>query len=55
MDEVTARPLGSAPLRFEVHRIPFFLEPGYDESEAFDESHASRMGRKFGHLSQEER
>lgn len=49
MDEVASAPLaGGTPLRFAVHRIPFMLEPGYDEDERFDESHRDRMLRKFG-------
>eukprot|EP01006_Ploeotia_vitrea_P039752 TRINITY_DN66376_c12_g3_i2.p1 TRINITY_DN66376_c12_g3~~TRINITY_DN66376_c12_g3_i2.p1 ORF type:complete len:310 (-),score=0.67 TRINITY_DN66376_c12_g3_i2:61-990(-) len=35
------------PLKFEIHRIPYLLEHGYDESESFSETHLERMKRLF--------
>jgi hypothetical protein len=40
-------PLMDPPLKFEIYRVPFLLEYGYDESEAFKESHMHRMRRHF--------
>lgn len=36
------------PLAFSVLRIPFFLEPGYDENEAFVETNRERLIQKWG-------
>ena len=36
-------------VEFRVHRVPFFLEPGYmNQPEDFTEPHDTRMVRKFG-------
>jgi predicted DsbA family dithiol-disulfide isomerase len=36
-------------LNFELHRVPFFLEPGYfHQGPDFTETHTQRMVRKFG-------
>ena len=36
-------------MAFEVHRVPFFLEPGYnDKHKGWTEPHQTRMIRKFG-------
>ena len=46
-----ARRHPAAPITFEVHRVPFFLEPGYLEKPAdFTEPHNTRMVRKFGSM-----
>ena len=35
--------------KLEIHRIPFFLEPGYmNKNSTFTETHNTRMIRKFG-------
>lgn len=36
------------PLAFSVLRVPFFLEPNYDESKAFVETNRDRLIRKWG-------
>jgi predicted DsbA family dithiol-disulfide isomerase len=37
------------PFSFALHRVPFFLEPGYlDKPDSFREDHLDRMVRKFG-------
>ena len=37
------------PIDLEVHRVPFFLEPGYmDQPDGWWEPHNTRMVRKFG-------
>lgn len=36
------------PLAFSVIRVPFFLEPGYDESKPFVESNRERLIKKWG-------
>lgn len=50
MEELRNRPKdGKRPLEFAVHRVPFFLEPGYDEKPPeFEELHETRMLRKWG-------
>lgn len=35
-------------VRFEIFRVPFFLEPDYPEDEAFSESNLTRLERKWG-------
>jgi len=35
------------PVKFELYRVPFLLEYGYDESESFKETHMQRMRRNF--------
>ena len=36
------------PMGFTVLRVPFFLEPTYDESEDFEETNRTRLVRKWG-------
>jgi predicted DsbA family dithiol-disulfide isomerase len=39
----------SQPIALQVHRVPFFLEPGYmEQPDDWWESHNTRMVRKFG-------
>jgi len=37
-----------SPLAFAVLRVPFFLEPQYDESKPFIESNRERLVKKWG-------
>ena len=40
---------GAAEVDMELHRVPFFLEPGYiHQAEGWWETHTARMVRKFG-------
>lgn len=49
MNTVQRSPLQpDRPLAFSVTRVPFFLEPDYDESEAFTETNRTRLVRKWG-------
>mmetsp|Transcript_27439 Transcript_27439/g.73832 ORF Transcript_27439/g.73832 Transcript_27439/m.73832 type:complete len:247 (+) Transcript_27439:102-842(+) len=49
MRRVQREPVDPArPLAFSVVRVPFFLEPGYDEDEAFSVSNRTRLERKWG-------
>lgn len=50
IDEVLHNPLPSAPkpMAFSVLRIPFFLEPNYDENEVFVETNRQRLVQKWG-------
>jgi predicted DsbA family dithiol-disulfide isomerase len=50
MEEVLRNPLADAPrpLAFSVIRVPFFLEPNYDESKPFIESNRERLIKKWG-------
>lgn len=45
-----SKPLPDAPrpLGFSVIRVPFFLEPAYDENKAFVESNRDRLVKKWG-------
>jgi len=47
---VLDNPLPDAPrpLAFSVIRVPFFLEPGYDENKPFVESNRERLIKKWG-------
>jgi predicted DsbA family dithiol-disulfide isomerase len=36
------------PLAFSIIRVPFFLEPGYDEKKPFIESNRARLMQKWG-------
>lgn len=47
---VLSSPLVDAPrpLAFSVIRVPFFLEPNYDESKPFIESNRDRLIQKWG-------
>jgi len=47
---VLSEPLASAPkpLAFSVIRVPFFLEPQYDEDKPFIESNRERLIKKWG-------
>eukprot|EP00980_Cylindrotheca_fusiformis_P015468 scaffold4347_cov117-Cylindrotheca_fusiformis.AAC.12 len=47
---VLNNPLPDAPrpLAFSVLRVPFFLEPGYDENKPFIESNRERLIKKWG-------
>ena len=49
IDEILKNPLPDAPRRltFSVLRIPFFLEPGYDESKPFIETNRERLIKKW--------
>ena len=41
------------PLTFKIHRIPFFLEPGYESKDAsFQETNVQRKVRMFGSMEQ---
>ena len=48
--EVLNTPLATAPkpLVFSVLRVPFFLEPSYDESKPYVESNRERLLQKWG-------
>lgn len=50
IDTVLDSPLPDAPrpLAFSVIRVPFFLEPGYDEEKPFIESNRERLVKKWG-------
>lgn len=50
IDHVLSAPLPNAPrpLGFAVLRVPFFLEPDYDENAPFVESNRTRLIRKWG-------
>jgi hypothetical protein len=49
MQHVISKPLHSeSPLAFAVLRVPFFLEPHYDESKPFVESNRERLIKKWG-------
>lgn len=50
IDTVLQDPLPTAPrpLAFAVLRVPFFLEPDYDEEAAFIESNRERLIQKWG-------
>lgn len=50
IDEVLHHPLPDAPmpLAFSVLRIPYFLEPNYDENEVFVETNRQRLIQKWG-------
>jgi hypothetical protein len=41
-------PNAPRPLAFSVLRVPFFLEPGYDEDKPFIESNRERLIKKWG-------
>jgi predicted DsbA family dithiol-disulfide isomerase len=50
MDELLRNPspMAPRPLAFAVLRIPFFLEPGYDESKPYIETNRERLIRNWG-------
>lgn len=49
MRHVLSKPLNAeSPLAFAVVRVPFFLEPDYDESKPFIESNRNRLVKKWG-------
>lgn len=50
MDEIFSDPNPAAPhpLAFSVLRVPYFLEPDYDESLLFIESNRDRLVKKWG-------
>ena len=52
MHHVLSKPLNtdsnSPQLAFAVLRVPFFLEPDYDESKPFIESNRERLVKKWG-------
>ena len=50
IQKVLRHPLADAPrpLAFSVIRVPFFLEPNYDESKPFVESNRERLIKKWG-------
>lgn len=50
MEEVLSDPLPDAPkpLAFSVIRVPFFLEPHYDEDKPFVETNRERLLKKWG-------
>lgn len=41
-------PTAPRPVSFSVLRVPFFLEPDYDESKSFVETNRERLIRKWG-------
>lgn len=50
MNEVLTHPNKNAPkpISFSVLRVPFFLEPHYDESKPFIETNRERLVKKWG-------
>ena len=48
MTHVLSNPLTDVKLEFAVLRVPFFLEPHYDESKPFIESNRDRLIKKWG-------
>jgi len=50
IETVLRDPLPNAPrpLKFSVIRVPFFLEPQYDEKKEFVESNRERLVKKWG-------
>lgn len=50
MKKVLISPLPNAPkpISFSVLRVPFFLEPNYDESKPFIETNRERLVKKWG-------
>uniref|UniRef100_A0A7S3DN16 DSBA-like thioredoxin domain-containing protein n=1 Tax=Entomoneis paludosa TaxID=265537 RepID=A0A7S3DN16_9STRA len=50
MNEVLAKPLPTAPrpIAFSVLRVPFMLEPEYDENRVYVESNRDRLVKKWG-------
>lgn len=50
INEVLRHPLPDAPklLAFSILRIPYFLEPNYDENEVFVETNRQRLIQKWG-------
>lgn len=50
MTEVLESPLPDAPrpVKFSILRVPFFLEPNYDEEKPFIESNRERLVKKWG-------
>ena len=50
MGEVLSDPLPGAPrpVAFSVIRVPFFLEPNYDENKPYIESNRERLIKKWG-------
>ena len=50
IDEVLSEPLADAPkkLAFSILRVPFFLEPDYDETKPYIESNRERLIKKWG-------
>jgi predicted DsbA family dithiol-disulfide isomerase len=48
MTHVISNPLTAAELEFAVLRVPFLLEPHYDESRPFIESNRERLTKKWG-------
>ena len=50
IDEVLSEPLADVPkkLAFSILRVPFFLEPDYDETKPYIESNRERLIKKWG-------
>jgi predicted DsbA family dithiol-disulfide isomerase len=50
IDTVLSEPLSTAPrpVAFSVLRVPFFLEPTYDESRVYMETNRDRLVQKWG-------
>jgi predicted DsbA family dithiol-disulfide isomerase len=50
IEHVLSNPLAGAPkpVAFSVIRVPFFLEPNYDEKRPFMESNRERLTKKWG-------
>jgi len=48
MKHVLSNPISDVRLEFAVLRVPFFLEPHYDESRPFIESNRERLIKKWG-------
>lgn len=50
IEHVLKEPLANAPkpIAFSIIRVPFFLEPAYDEDKPFIESNRERLVKKWG-------
>jgi len=49
MKHVLSKPLNSkSPVAFSILRVPFFLEPDYDEKKPHIESNRERLVKKWG-------
>mmetsp|Transcript_28705 Transcript_28705/g.41030 ORF Transcript_28705/g.41030 Transcript_28705/m.41030 type:complete len:251 (-) Transcript_28705:181-933(-) len=48
MRHVLSNPISDVQMEFAVLRVPFFLEPHYDESKPFIESNRERLIKKWG-------
>jgi predicted DsbA family dithiol-disulfide isomerase len=48
MEHVLRKPLTNREVAFSVLRVPFFLEPDYDESKTYIERNRDRLVKKWG-------